>query len=338
MAEKIITVVRGSQLIPYIRHLEDRGTDPAIVLRQCSCPITIDYEDPHCCVPTKRFWQVIEKTAWVLKDPHTGWEVAMRYGLQGSRYLGYLLENQASLRHALEFYVDIISKHSNSATLSLETRDSELWLVRSNVIQRTDNFPQVEQYYMGLVIHIIQNYLGAEWQPTRISLCGTPDLPQRYPMSTHCGELATGEKQFGIAVPIDLLDEGPKKIPASISSPGPPVTPLPTENHQIFKELLYSYLKDYPLTRSSVSKVLQLHPRTLARLLLIHDINFSAIKNEVLMDRARVELESSSLSIGEVARLLGYSHQSAFTRAFEKQVGMPPKRYRAMAKPKDEPN
>ena len=191
---------------------------------------------------------------------------------------------------------------------------------------------------MGLLIHIIQSYLGAEWHPAQISLCGTPDLPQRYPLSTHWGEIATGEKQFGIAVPLDRLDEGPKKLPASISSPGPPMTPLPTENHQIFMELLYSYLTDYPLTRSSISKVLQLHPRTLARLLFKEDINFSAIRNDVLMERARVELESSNLSIGEVAKLLGYSHQSAFTRAFEKLVGVPPKKYRAVARSPGEPS
>lgn len=64
-----------------------------------------------------------------------------------------------------------------------------------------------------------------------------------------------------------------------------------------------------------------LHPRTLCRQLAKDGITYTTIKDEVLMERAKAELVTGKFSMGEIAELLGYTHQSAFTRAFRKFVG-----------------
>ncbi len=332
MAKHLLTVVRGSQLLPFVRHIEGSGIKPAGLLRRCYCPISVDLEGQDCCVPTKRFWQLIEETAWLLKEPQSGWEIAAKYGLQGSRYLGYQLENQPSLRQALELYIQIISKHSNSADLELKIRGNDLWLLRVNPLQRSTNFPQVEMYFAGLLIHLIRNYLGEAWQPEKLSICGTPKQLEQHPLANHCGKLLPGSDHLGIAIPLDGLDLKPQGVSASIQSPGPLPASLPSENHHILKCILHCYLDDYPATRPSISKILGLQPKTLARLLARDDTSFRAIKNEVLMERARTALRDSHLSIGEVAKLLQYAHQSAFTRAFEQQVGVSPEQFRAIEK------
>lgn len=328
MTAKTLTVIKGSQLIPFIRYLAECGSNPAPTLGKCFCPITVDLASPHCCIPTKRFWQLIEETARVLKDAGAGWKVAATYGLQGSRYLGYQLENQPSLHRALTLYVEIIARHSNSAALELQIRGGELWVVRTNVLQRSGNFPQVELYYTGLLVHLIRHYLGAEWKPRVLSICGVSRSPHRHPLRAHCGTLLTGSDHLGIAVPINCLDQGPKGIAASIQAPGPSATALPTGNEEIFEHILHSYLSDYLLTRLSVCEILGMQPKTLERLLLTSDTNFRAIKNRVLMKRAKSELLLGRKPIGEIATLLQYSHQSAFTRAFEKQVGQTPEQFR----------
>ncbi len=48
----------------------------------------------------------------------------------------------------------------------------------------------------------------------------------------------------------------------------------------------------------------------------------------VRMDRAKKLLESSSLSLREIATTVGYQTQAHFTGVFHKQVGMTPRTYR----------
>ena len=205
-------------------------------------------------------------------------------------------------------------------------------MIRDNELHKFSNFFQAEQYAVGVFVHTVRNYLGPKWQPLRISITSTPDQPENCAMAKCCGELETGAEQFVITVPIDRLDEERKGLPNSIKTQGLPPSEIQPGNHHALKQLLFSYLPDYPLTRKTVSEILMLHPKTLYRQLEKNGIRYSAIRNEVVLERAKAELASGELSIGEIARLLGYSHQSAFTRAFERLAGMPPQDFRESAR------
>jgi len=201
-------------------------------------------------------------------------------------------------------------------------------MIRDNELHKFSNFFQAEQYAVGVFVHTVRNYLGPKWQPLRISITSTPVQPENCAMAKCCGELETGAEHCVVTVPIDRLDEERKGLPNSIKTQGLPPSAIQPDSHHVLKQLLFSYLPDYPLTRKSVSQILMLHPKTLYRQLEKDGISYSAIRNEVILERAKAELASGELSIGEIARLLGYSHQSAFTRAFEKLVGMPPQDFR----------
>ena len=151
-------------------------------------------------------------------------------------------------------------------------------------------------------------------------------------MAKCCGELETGAEQCVITVPIDQLDEERKGLPNSIKTQGLPPCTIQPDNHRALKQLLFSYLPDYPLTRKTVSYILMLHPKTLYRQLEWDGISYSAIRNEVILETAKAELATGELPIGEIAKLLGYSHQSAFARAFQKLVGLSPQDFRISAK------
>lgn len=329
MPKHNINIVKGSQLQPFIRYIQERGECAFELLRRCFCPVSADLEEPSSCVPTIRFWQLIEATAQLQKDGNSSWEVAQRYGLQGSRFLGYQLENQPNLRQALSLYTEVIAKHSNSAQLVLQIRGNDLWLLRTNPLQRTTHFPEVEVYFAGLLIHLIRNYLGASWRPAHLAICGTTGGYEQHVLAEHCGTLHMGAKHFGIAVPLGCLDQKPRGVAASIPTPGPAPASLPTEDHRILKCLMHCYLVDYPLNRTAISSVVGLHPKTLARALARNHTSFRIIRSEVLTERAQSELRYGNRSIGDIAQFLRYAHQSAFTRAFQKKVGISPEQFRA---------
>jgi AraC-like DNA-binding protein len=81
-----------------------------------------------------------------------------------------------------------------------------------------------------------------------------------------------------------------------------------------------------------IAKTLGLGERTLARHLSSEGTSYQRVVNDLRRDAARSYLSDPELSIGQVAYLLGYSEQSAFTTAFRRWTGQSPRAYRSALK------
>ena len=87
----------------------------------------------------------------------------------------------------------------------------------------------------------------------------------------------------------------------------------------------------YPESRVSLMQVAQemgCSPRTLQRQLADYQYSY-----QVLLDAVREQLgcrylKEGGLTFVEIAMLLGYSEQSAFSRAFKSWTGKTPRQYR----------
>lgn len=77
-----------------------------------------------------------------------------------------------------------------------------------------------------------------------------------------------------------------------------------------------------------VARMLGTSQRTLARRLAAERLTFSAILNELRLDLARRHVADSSLSISQIAWLLGFQEVSAFTHAFKRWTGKTPRQMR----------
>lgn len=73
-----------------------------------------------------------------------------------------------------------------------------------------------------------------------------------------------------------------------------------------------------------VADELQLSTRVLYRRLASEHLNFRKLRDQALQSLAEQHLADARLSLSEVALLLGYSEQSAFTRAFKRWTGNAP--------------
>ena len=73
-----------------------------------------------------------------------------------------------------------------------------------------------------------------------------------------------------------------------------------------------------------VAGMLALHPRTLQRRLAEEGTGFDHLRDEALRERAHQYLTESSLAMSHVALALGFSEQSALTRACKRWFGQTP--------------
>jgi AraC-like DNA-binding protein len=80
-----------------------------------------------------------------------------------------------------------------------------------------------------------------------------------------------------------------------------------------------------------VAAQLGMSRRTLARRLAAQGLTFAGVLAELRVDLAKRELRDASLTISQVAWLLGYREVSAFTHAFKRWTGKTPREVRAAA-------
>jgi AraC-like DNA-binding protein len=81
---------------------------------------------------------------------------------------------------------------------------------------------------------------------------------------------------------------------------------------------------------SELARALGLSRRSLQRRLRTLGLTYQKVLDETRHELARPYLDDRSKSLGEIAFLLGFSEQSAFTRAFKHWSGMAPTIYRCM--------
>ncbi|MEM6929584.1 MAG: helix-turn-helix transcriptional regulator, partial [Myxococcota bacterium] len=83
----------------------------------------------------------------------------------------------------------------------------------------------------------------------------------------------------------------------------------------------------------AIAKELGLGVRTLQRRIAEHGTTLRALVERVREANAVAFLDNPALSIDEVAILLGYTHERAFRRAFERWQGQSPAAFRRARSP-----
>ncbi|HEX4843161.1 MAG TPA: helix-turn-helix transcriptional regulator, partial [Limnobacter sp.] len=77
-----------------------------------------------------------------------------------------------------------------------------------------------------------------------------------------------------------------------------------------------------------VAQSLHVSPRTLKRKLQAEGKHFTELLGEVVQRDACLLLETSRLTVDEIAARVGYQDRANFTRAFKKRAGKTPSEYR----------
>jgi AraC-like DNA-binding protein len=78
------------------------------------------------------------------------------------------------------------------------------------------------------------------------------------------------------------------------------------------------------VSKAVVARRLNMSPRTLQHRLTLHDTSFHDLAEETRQTLARAYLEDRSLTLTEIAYLLGFSNESNFSRAYKRWTGQPP--------------
>ncbi|MDG0852425.1 AraC family transcriptional regulator [Roseateles puraquae] len=117
-----------------------------------------------------------------------------------------------------------------------------------------------------------------------------------------------------------LLDAQAEALLQSVAAVSGPVA--------VWRQALVGLIRSGRTQLADLAQALQMSPRSLQRRLAEHGHSFQTLLGQTRQQLAEAYLRDGSVELAEVALLLGYSEQSAFTRAFRQWTGQAPLQWR----------
>jgi AraC-like DNA-binding protein len=323
------TCLGVAEIVPMLRefHID---VDP-IIRRAGLDPKT--FENGPVSIPFAAFGRLLSLSAASTGRPDFGLLVGARTTLSSLGYVGRLMQHSETVGDALRHLADDMDLLDRGAVPTL-TMTGNISLFTYSVHERSTNAEQISETVLAVVVSLIRALSGDEWNPTEVLLPHSLPAkcepyrqhfraPVRFNQEVAAIVLPARDLEFKIADADPLLRT---MLNAKIKLMK---TTLGANLSDEVRRLLRIRLTGEHCTAQETAEKLSMHRRTLSRHLKRSGSGYRTIANEVRFDIARQLLEDTTISLVQVATILGYSEASAFTRAFERWSGQSPSAWRS---------
>jgi AraC-like DNA-binding protein len=325
--------IRSACLTNYVEVARSVGLDPYRQLTAAglsrACLV-----DPDTMIRASAVGRLLETSAQAAGIEDFGLRMAdtRRPSILGP--IGLVLQEEPSLRKALDSLCRYLRLHSDSLELRIEEEEDTAIIREERIAQARVPARQVSDLTIGALHRIMRSLLGAAWKPERVCFShGAPTSTAAYVRFFGC-PVEFGCDFNGIVCTSKNLDARlPKADPVMAryarqyldSILERPDATMANKVRQFVRALL-------PSGRCSIEQVsrhLGIDRRTVHRHLARDKETFSSIVDAVRADLATRYLERADRPLAEVADLLGFSGLSALSRWFSGHFGCSASSWRA---------
>ena len=324
-----MNLIRAANLRGVETLVSELGADPVALLARFNLDPS-RLRDPDAYLPYRNVARLIEQCAVELGCPDFGLRLSRWQGLDMLGPVAVIARNAEDVLSAFQSIGRYLHVHGPALKLGLRERNSAGDYCFDYRIDES-GVPYLAQSYelsMANASRILRFLAGETAVPTRIAFMHHPLSP-----------VATYQRFFGCRVVFDQEHYG-FELPATTAqrrlSASDPETRRVMQDylsqrqspggslHERVRELIAGLLPTGHCDLESVAEQLALHPRTLQRRLREEGLSYDALVDSVRRDRAAAYLATTALRLSQIAGMLGYSEQSAFTRACRRWFGRPP--------------
>lgn len=314
--------------------LKQEGVDPAPLFRQCELDMP-NTNDPMVRLSNQEVSRLFAASVEATGDPCFGLKVGDAFHPGNLHALGYALMASTSLRDFCDRLHNFYRIVSQNADISVEEAEGEFRLV-TRVLRLEEICAETQDAFVALIVRFMRFIYGPLLNPVRLELM-RPDPGSRY--------RPTFEAYFNCEI-----NYGSDRVmigldPAIIDIPLPGASKELAQMHdqtvmQYLKQLdrsdivnrvrtiIVEELSSCSLNKQRVADRLHMSPRSLQTKLAARQTSFQEIMDSTRKALALGYIEQSTVSITEMAYLLGFSEVSNFTRAFKRWSGKSPREYR----------
>ena len=329
--------IRAAALLGFRRLVRDIGGDPETFLRDSGIdPAALALPDNR--VSYAAMIEMLEDCAHQLNCPDFGLRLSDYQDvniLGPAALIAYYSDTVAEVLRAITTYFYV---HTTAAAVQLVRVDSSHTLLTFEVlIPGLRAKPQINELSIGIGQSLLNLLTGPGFRSRHVQFTHSRPKDLRPLIRRFGNHLQFEQSMNSFTLPNSVLAK-----------------PVSTANPE-FRKIAIDYVRDHlggaeenrvrrvvllvhqllPTGRCSlrnVADVLGMHPRTLQR-----ELRSSGAEFRGIVDRTRRELVTDYLletraTLSQVAAMLGYGDQAAFTNAFQRWYGMPPGRWRKESK------
>jgi AraC-like DNA-binding protein len=316
--------------------LSQMGRDPAVILWKAGLTPEVA-RDPAIRLAVRTQIKLLELAAEELQDELLGFHLACSFDLREIGLVYYVIASSEQLADALrnaERYSRIMNEGVR-LRFGLHDRTATITLDYHNIDRHADRH-QVE-FWLVTLVRICRRVTDGRLAPSRLKI-------------KHCRNGAPAEFRafFGIDVEFGADADAiyfPRQI-ALLPVVGrdgylnellrryaeEAVARKPRERPSVrsaVEEILPGLLPHGRAVASEVARRLGMSSRNLSRKLREEGASFAEILGQLRAALAKRYLDDETLSVSEIAWLLGYREVGSLTHAFKRWTGMTPRRFRS---------
>lgn len=284
-------------------------------------------------IPCRVAFAVLERAVALLNDPLLG----LRAGAYVDEGTFGVLERAASKAKDLGAAIDVMSRH-----LRVINEAAEVWrtvhgsLAHFRYAPLIPHPPAANDLAIASSLSFMRRHCAQ-----RIELREVWVMHPRPAYADAYAQLLNAPARFSMPANALVFDASALTVPMRTASPSLAaaferhatglsrgLVQRGTLAHRV-RERLVAQLADGAIDMGSVARSLRQSTPTLRRKLQAEGASFSDILEDVRKEAAQRYLLQSPITVTEVARLLGFSHVRAFTRAFQRWTGKTPSEFRS---------
>jgi AraC-like DNA-binding protein len=289
--------------------------------------------------PVQQWQLLLERSAQALDDPLLGLHVGETISPKHLGVLGYVLLACGTLGAALQRLERYHQLIYDVNPMQLEMSGDQLQLVWGQEMGRPGAL--VDETAVAALIHFCRDVTDRpDYAPISVSFINDPPSDIAAYQAWFGCEVLFGQAETRVAVRAQALQTplrsaDPALIDILQKQADELLRSLPqADSHNVsntVRQQLTQQMRDGEPSAEATAAAMHITSRTLHRRLANEGTNFRLLLQQTRHQLAQQYLQDSRLQLVEVAQLLGYSEQSALSRAFKDWSGQTPAQYRRQA-------
>ncbi|WP_338748347.1 AraC family transcriptional regulator [Janibacter alittae] len=329
-------LIRAASLRGFVPLVEELGGDPLRLLARFRIPQSV-LDDDDGLISITAHDLMLDTAAEELACPDLGLRLAQRQDLGILGPLALAIESSSTVAEALEFATRFMFVHSPALRIGVEAdpraATGVVAVTYRKDLRESPYSPQAMELGLTLLRRICAAMLGGIDGLRSIEVPHAPISPIE-----HYAEVFGVPTRFHAPVAALRLDR--RVLDARFSAADESIREVAlahlsanyTSPHGSTAVRVRGALSDGLGTVSpslpQVARLLSVHPRTLQRRLAAEGTSFDLVLDDVRRSAAERYLTTTDIPVAQVAAMLGFSEQSALSRAVRRWFGASPRSLR----------
>ncbi len=290
-------------------------------------------EQPNTLLLWRDYIGLYARAAQVTNAPNLGLLETASSGFSRLGPYGSYVTSAPTLLHALERARNTLSFHENASHFGFQPEGGDIKVFYYSTDQEMLGWRHIADRCLYLLRDIVRCFLGMTWNPHKIEVSYRPG-PWRQHLEESFGASTEFDKHaVAVYVPKDFLNtpnlqpnetEDPKVLDELMALG----KMLPSSFAEALRELIRQRLLNGKTDIKGAAMKLGLTERTLQRRLRDNNSSYRKLLSACTADLAEKLLTETDTTDVQIALMLGYSSEAHFIRAFKRNKGLAPGRFR----------